>query len=270
MSRLSVGTGFRSGGSGIAAAVCLAAVLGLLGFLPLHGQTPGDASLPPEKMVYPPAKVCLLDVRGDTLEYPFRIDDFETDLLSWLRSASYLTVKTESGIQEVLQRNRAAVPEVYDTGELVRICHLADCDYIVFLRLISSEMDLMDGFTVPVLFHRNKVTFRVVVDVAVVEAKTGSLQYTHRVEGKGSERKGVQIYPVTEDPSLFLDFTSKERLARLTMQNLARGTFEAVIAGIHNQLGVKYICYWQNEVHIIADKPGLCPICGSRLVKIMR
>ena len=54
------------------------------------------------------------------------------------------------------------------------------------------------------------------------------------------------------------------------MQNLARRTFEAVLAGIHKTLGDKFICYWGSEVHIISEKTGLCPICGSRLVKIKR
>ena len=103
-----------------------------------------------------------------------------------------------------------------------------------------------------------------------MDVETGTLQYSKKVIGEKSLGRGVQIYPITEDPSLYLNFREKEKLARQCMQDLARRTFEALIAGMHKPLKTKYICYWQDEVHIISEKPGLCPICGSRLVKIKR
>lgn len=235
-----------------------------------HDRSFAELPLPPEKLVYPPTKLCLLDVRGKSATYPFDIQHFVIDLQAYLRSADYLTVKTETEVEKILQRNRVSVPEFYDPRSLTRICKLTDCDYLAYLRMIAFDMDLHDGFTIPVLFHKNKVSYRAELDVAVVDCKTGSLQYSKKVIGKKSVGRGFQIYPITEDPALHLNFREKETLARMTMQDLARQTFEAVMTGMQRTLVDKYICYWGDEVHIISEKPGLCPICGSRLVKIKR
>jgi len=247
-----------------------AIILTLLAFSSLAGQKLSASPLSPEKLVYPLNSICLLNVRGEIPSYPFQLKDFQTELISYLRSADYLTVKTEEELGVVFSRNRVSVPDLYDSQALARICRLTDCDYVVFMKMIALNMNLNDGFTIPVLFHRNKVTFRAELDVAVIERKTGALQYSEKIHGKKSLGRGIQIYPVTEDPSNYLNFRQRETLARQAMQDLARQTFESLLFGIHKKLGVKYICYWQDEVHIIADKPGLCPICGSRLVKIMR
>jgi len=228
------------------------------------------SSLPLEKLVYPPTRLCLLDVRGKSASYPFEIRHFIMDLQAYLRSADYLTVKTETEVQEILRRNRISVPDYYDPPSLTRICRLTDCDYLAFLRMIAFDMDLHDGLTIPVLFHKNKVTYRAELDVAVLNGKTGSLQYSKKVVAEKSVGRGYQFFPITEDPALHLNFREKETLARTTMQNLARRTFEAVMTGMQKNLVDKYICYWGDEVHIVSDKPGLCPVCGSRLVKIKR
>jgi hypothetical protein len=228
------------------------------------------SSLPLEKLVYPLTRLCILDVRGKSASYPFEIQHFIMDLQAYLRSADYLTVKTETEVEEILRRNRVSVPESYDPRSLTRICRITDCDYLAYLRMITFDMDLHDGLTIPVLFHKNKVTYRAELDVAVLDGKTGSLQYSKKVIGEKSVGKGYQLFPITEDPALHLNFREKETLARMTMQDLARRTFETVMTGMQKTLGDKYICYWGDEVHIISDKPGLCPICGSRLVKIKR
>ena len=235
-----------------------------------HDNSFAELPLPPEKLVYPPTKLCLLDIRGKSASYPFDIQHFVTDLRAYLRSADYLTVETETEVEEILQRNRVSVPEYYDPRSLARICKLTDSDYLVYLRMIAFKMDLHDGFTIPVLFHKNKVTYRAELDLAVLDGKTGSLQYSKKVIGKKSVGRGFQVYPITEDPALHLNFREKETLARMTMQDLARQTFEAVMTGMQRTLVDKYICYWGDEVHIVSEKPGLCPICGSRLVKIKR
>ncbi|MBN2290595.1 MAG: hypothetical protein JXQ83_14770 [Candidatus Glassbacteria bacterium] len=238
----------------------------------VYCQQQERTDISPERLVYPETSLCLLDpCCGHALYDPFDIRFFYNDLVSLLRSADYLTVKTQSDVDNVLARNRSAVPEFYDPKVLARICELTGCDYTAFQRLISCEIDREDGFTVPVFFHRNKVTFRVELDIAVVEGKTGSLQYSQRVKGNSSLGRGVQIFPVTvDDPSLYLGYSDREKLARLVMQDLAGKTFEALVKGINKPLSTKYVCYWQDEVHIISDKPGLCPICGSRLVKLFR
>ena len=237
---------------------------------PARLDPPTKATLSLEQLIYPPSSLCLLEARGAAIEYPFQADYFRKDLLAYLRSADYLTVKTEEEVSPIISRNRLQVPETYEQKTLARICQVTDCEYLAYLRLIAFEKDLHDGFTIPVLLHRNKVTFSAELDVAIVDGKTGSLHYSDKVIGRGSARRGLQLYPVTEDPALHLNFQEKETLARMCMQNLARRTFEAVLAGIHKTLGDKFICYWGSEVHIISEKTGLCPICGSRLVKIKR
>ena len=233
-------------------------------------QTFVSSSLPLEKLVYPPTRLCLLDLQGPSASYPFDIQHFIMDLQAYLRSADYLTVRTETEVEEILKRNRVSVPESYDPRSLTRICRLTDCDYLAYLRVIAFDMDLHDGFTIPIMFHKNKVTYRAELDLAVLEGKTGSLQYSKKIIGQKSMGRGFQLYPITEDPALHLNFREKETLARTAMQNLARRTFEAVMTGMQRTLADKYICYWGEAVHIISDKPGLCPICGSRLVKIKR
>jgi hypothetical protein len=235
----------------------------------LRAQDSGK-DLPPEKLVYPPTSLCLLDVRGSENSYPYKIDDFRRAVISWLRSADYMTVRTESDIQDVLRRNRLNAPDVYESVTLARIADLAGCDYAAYLRINACGLDRGDGFTIPHLFHRNKVTGWIEMDVALVDAKTGALQYSKRVRGEAGLGRSFQVYPLVDDPMTSLDFRTRELLEQRTVENLARGTFEAIMTGIQKPLGDRYICYWQDEVHIISDKPGLCPICGSKLVRIKR
>lgn len=230
----------------------------------------GGKNLPPEKLVYPPTSLCLLDVRDSENSYPYKMDDFRRAVLSWLRSADYMTVRTESDIQDVLKRNRLNTPYIYESEILARIADLAGCDYAAYLRVNACGLDRNDGFTIPHLFHRNKVTGWIEVDMALVEAKTGALQYSKRVRGEAGLGRSIQVYPLVDDPMTSLDFRTRELLEQRTVENLARGTFEAIMTGIQKPLGDRYICYWQDEVHIISDKPGLCPICGSKLVRIKR
>jgi hypothetical protein len=136
--------------------------------------------------------------------------------------------------------------------------------------MIAITQDRHDGFEIPVLFKHNKVTYSAELDLALVKTSTGALHYSKKVIGKASLGRGLKVYPIVEDPSTHLDIRGKENLARATMQDLAHRTFEALLEGMHKGMDTKFICYWGDEVHIIADKPGLCPICGSRLVKIKR
>jgi hypothetical protein len=253
------------------AAIVTVCLLGF-SFSPVCSQQFQKKDIPLEKLMYPESRLCLLDPCGsEAVIDPFDVQVFYQSLLSLLRSADYLTVLTQSDVKGVLARNRTVVPEVYDPEIMARICKLTQSDHTAFLHLITCEIDRESGFSIPVLFHRNKVTFRVELDVAVVEGKAGSLQYSRRVEGRQAQGRGVQIYPVSnDDPNLYFGFRQREKLARLAMQDLARNVCEAVLEGIHKPLGTKYVCYWQDEVHIISDKPGLCPICGSRLVKLFR
>ena len=261
------------GGGGVVSRMSVVAtLLTVFSFSSIFSQQGDEKIIPLERLVYPETQLCLLDVQcGQAVIDPFNIEDFNCDLLSLLRSADYLTVKTQAEVKKILTRNHAAAPEVYDPKALARICEMTYSDYAAFMRLISCEIDRRSGFSIPILFHQNKVTYRAELDVALVEGKTGFLQYSQRVIGEKILGRGMQVFPVTyDDPSLYLGFPQRERLARLAMQDLAQGAFEALIKGMHKPLREKYICYWQNEVHIISDKPGLCPICGSRLVKLVR
>lgn len=253
------------------ASVVTVCLLGM-SFSPAFCQQSQRSGIPLERLMYPESQLCLLDPYGsETAIDPFDVRIFYNSLLSLLRSADYLTVLTQSDIESVLARNRTVVPDVYDPKIMARICELTQSDHAAFLKLITCEIDRESGFSIPVLFQRNKVTFRAEMAVNVVEGKTGSLQYSRRVEGQQAKGSGVQIYPVSkDDPNLYFGFRQRENLARLAMQDLARNVYEAVIEGIHKPLGTKYVCYWQDEVHIVSDKPGLCPICGSRLVKLYR
>jgi len=247
--------------------VC-ALAFGLLAFSSLRSQDYTGPPVPPEKIIHPHTSLCLLNPRGAAVFPPFDMNVFRTELLAYLRSSDYLTVKPEEEVAEILARHRVSVPDTYETDILTRICRLTECDYTAFFRMIGFEIDLHDGFSIPVLFHRNKVTYRAELDLAVVEGKTGTLYFSEKIRGKKGVGRGIQIFPVTEDPAYYsLDFRQKEALARQAMQDLARQTFEPLIKGIHRPLGVRYVCYWQDEIHVISDKPGLCPICGSRLVK---
>jgi len=248
----------------LAASMVLAAATGL--------EAQGEASnkLPPEKLVYPPTSLCLLDIRNAEEGYPYEMKEFQRAVLSWLRSADYMTVRTESDIQDVLRRNRLSAPEGYEPGLLAKIGELAGCDYVAFMRLSTCGLNRNDGFTIPHLFHRNKVTGWIELDMDLVEVKTGALQYSKRVRGEAGLGKSFQVYPVVEDPSTYLDFRTRELLEQHTVENTARAAFESIMTGIQKPLGDRFICYWQDEVHIISDKPGLCPICGSRLVRIKR
>ena len=240
-------------------------------FSSLFCQQYEEKVIPPERLVYPETQLCVLDPRDLTANDPFDIRDFTLDLMVFLRSEDYLTVKTQAEVKGILARSRAVVPEVYNPEVLARICELTRSDYTVFLRLVSCEIDRGSGFSIPLLFHRNKLTYRAELDMALVEGKTGSLQYSKRLRGQKRLGRGVQVFPVTkDDPNLYLGFRQRERMARLAMQDLAQKTFKALITGMHKPLGVKYACYWQDEVHIISNKAGLCPICGSRLVKLVR
>ena len=255
----------------LAAVLLLSVTRGLEGQdQPARPEPAAKTTLSLEQLIYPPSSLCILDARGAAIEYPFQADFFRNDLLAYLRSADYLTVKTEAAVSQIISRNRLHVPDTYEPKILAQICRVTDCEYLAYLRLIAFEKDVHSGFTIPVFFHRNKVTYSAELDVAIVNGKTGALQYSEKVIGRGSTNRGVQFYPVTENPALHLNFKEKETLARMCMQDLARRTFESVMAGIHRTLGDKYICYWGSEVHIISDKPGLCPLCGSRLVKIKR
>ncbi|MBW7997464.1 MAG: hypothetical protein FVQ81_12995 [Candidatus Glassbacteria bacterium] len=229
-----------------------------------------ELRVPLEKLVYPPTTLTLLDVRGEQVSWPFEINFFRTDLLAYLRSADYLEVKTESEVADIIARNRATIPDTYEPDIMTRIGRLTHSDYVAYLRMIAITRDRHDGFEIPVLFKRNKVTYTAELDLAVVKIETGTLHYSRKVLGKASLGRGVKVYPVVEDPSTHLDIRRKEELGRTTMQDLARRTFEALMEGIHKDMDTKYICYWDDEVHIIADKSGLCPICGSRLVRIQR
>lgn len=229
-----------------------------------------ETRVPLEELVYPPTAVTLLDVRGAQVSWPFDNDFFRTDLLAYLRSADYLEVKTESEVADVIARNRATIPDTYDPGILTRVGRLTHSDYVAYLRMIAITRDRHDGFEIPVLFKRNKVTYTAELDLALVKSSTGTLHYSRKVTGKASVGRGIKVYPIVEDPSTHLDIRRKEELAREAMQDLARRTFEALMDGMHRGMATKYICYWDDEVHIIADKMGLCPICGSRLVKIKR
>ena len=255
----------------VSRALLVAGLWAVFPFSSLFCQQYEENAIPPERLVYPETQLCVLDPRCSVANDPFNIRDFTIDLMAFLRSEDYLTIKTQAEVEGILARNRAMVPEVYDPKVMARICELTRSDYAAFLRLVSCEIDRGEGFTIPLLFHRNKVTFRVELDLALVEGKTGSLQYAKRLKGEKSLGRGAQVFPLTmDDPNLYLGFRQRERLARLVMQDLAQKTFKALIAGMHKPLGVKYVCYWQDEVHIISNKPGLCPICGSRLVRLVR
>ena len=267
----------RASSPGVVLKVILAAVLLLSVAHGLEGQDQparlepaAKTTLSLEQLIYPPTSLLILDARGAAIEYPFQADFFRNDLLAYLRSADYLTVKTEAAVSHILSRDRLHVPDTYEPKILAQICRVTDCEYLAYLKLIAFDKDVHDGFTIPVFVHRNKVTYTAELDVAIVNGKTGALQYSEKVIGRGSTRRGFQFYPITEDPALHLNFKEKESLARMCMQDLARRTFESVMTGIHKTLGDKFICYWGSEVHIISDKSGLCPICGSRLVKIKR
>ncbi len=234
---------------------------------PLTAEDFSDYRLPPEELVYPPAKLCLLELRGEPC-FPFDLKAFGSDLLAFLRSAEYLTVVPEAGLRPILERSRVPVPENYDAEALARIGRLAGCDQVVFMRLYACEIDRGDGFRIPVLFRRNQVTARLELDLAVVASEQGRLLGSQRVEGRRSTGRGIQIYPLIDDPDTHLGFRDRDRLVRDAVYDLARQTAAAVVATIHARMSEKFVCYWQDEVHIISDQPGLCPICGSRLVRI--
>jgi len=250
----------------------LALLFAILAFLPIPAaaQEIEASKVPLEDLVYPYATLTLLDLRGAEISWPFERDFFRTDLLAYLRSADYLDVRSEAQVSEVIARNRATVPDTYDPEIMTRIGRLTHSDFVAYLRMITITQDRHDGFEIPVFFKRNKVTFSAELDLAVVKTETGTLHYSQKVIGKASLGRGVKVYPIVEDPSTHLDIRGKEELGRAAMQDLARRTFEALLAGIHKGMDTKYICYWGDEVHIIADRSGLCPICGSRLVKIKR
>jgi len=253
-------------------ALAAAILLSAFSYSAVFCQEYGPKVIPQERLVYPKTQLCLLDPRlNNAMIDPFDIQVFNRHLLAFLRSADYLTVKTQAEIETILARNRAEIPEVYDRKALDRICDLTGTEFASFMSLISCEIDRESGFSIPVLFHRNKVTFRAELDMALIDGKTGGLQYSQRVKAAQSQGRGIQVFPVTtDDPNLHLGFRQREKLAHLVMQDLARRTFEALIKGMHKPLVEKYMCYWQDEVHIISNKPGLCPICGSRLVKVVR
>ncbi len=228
------------------------------------------SQVPLEDMVYPHATLTLLDVRGAQISWPFDHEFFRTDLLAYLRAADYLEVKTESQVADIIARNRAMVPDTYDPAIMTRIGRVTHSDYVAYLRLIAITRNRNDGFEIPVLFKRNKVTYTAELDLNLVKTETGTLQYSRKIMGKASLGRGVKVYPIVEDPSTHLDIRRKEELGRQAMQNLAYRTYEAIMDGMHKDMNTRFICYWGDEVHIISDKPGLCPICGSRLVKIKR
>ncbi len=230
----------------------------------------GTARVPLEDLEYPRAALTLLDMRGAQLSWPFEREFFRTDLLAYLRSADYLDVKTESEVADIITRNRTTVPDTYDPAFMTRIGKVTRSDYVVYLRMIAVTRDRHDGFEIPVLFKRNKVTYTAELDLSLVQVATGTLQYSRKVLGKASLGRGFRAYPVVEDPTTHLDIRLQEELGRQTMQDLARSTFEVIMEGIHKDMNTRFICYWGDEVHIISDKPGLCPICGSRLVRIKR
>ncbi len=226
--------------------------------------------VPLEDLVYPHAALTLLDVRGAQVSWPFEHEFFRTDLLAYLRSADYLEVKTESEVADIIARNRLTVPDTYDPAIMTRIGRVTHSDYVAYLRMIAITRDRHDGFEIPILFKRNKVTYTAELDLTLVETETGTLQYSRKIMGKASLGRGIKVYPIVEDPSTHLDIRRKEELGRQAMQNLARSTFEAIMEGIHRNMDKRFICYWDDEVHIISEKPGLCPICGSRMVGIKR
>ena len=226
--------------------------------------------VPLEDLVYPHATLTLLDVRGAQVSWPFEHEFFRTDLLAYLRGADYLEVKNEREVADIIARNRATVPDTYDPAVMTLIGRVTHSDYVAYLRLIAITRDRHDGFEIPILFKRNKVTYTAELDLSLVKTETGTLQFSRKVMGKASLGRGVKVYPIVEDPSTHLDIRRKEELGRKAMQNLAYKTYEAIMEGIHKDMNTRHICYWGEEVHIISDKPGLCPICGSRLVKIKR
>jgi hypothetical protein len=250
----------------LAAACCLP----VLSSAQVSSEEIKTSKMPLEDLIYPHATLTLLDLRGEGISWPFEQDFFRTDLLAYLRSADYLQVRSEEQVADIIARNRATVPDTYDPAIMTRIGRLTHSDYVAYLRMITITQDRHDGFEIPVLFKHNKVTFSAELDLAVVKTETGALHYSTKVIGKASLGKGLKVYPIVEDPSTHLDIRGKEDLARAAMQDLARKTFEALMDGIHKGMETKYICYWGDEVHIISDKSGLCPICGSRLVKIKR
>lgn len=250
----------------LAVAFCLPA----LGAAQVTSEEIKTSKVPLEDLVYPYSTLTLLDLRGEKISWPFEKDFFRTDLLAYLRSADYLQVRSEEQVADIIARNRATVPDTYDPAIMTRIGRLTQSDYVAYLRMITITQDRHDGFEIPVLFKRNKVTFSAELDLAVVKTATGTLHFSKKVVGKASLGKGLKVYPIVEDPSTHLDIRGKEDLARAAMQDLARKTFDALMEGIHKGMQTRYICYWGDEVHIISDKTGLCPICGSRLVKIKR
>lgn len=260
----------RSAREGLRAFPLLAAICLTLLSSVVSAHEMKRSKIPLEKLVYPPTALTLLDVRGEQASWPFEIDFFRTDLHAFLRSADYLDVKTESEVADIIARNRATIPDTYDPVIMTRIGMITHSDYVAYLRMIAITRDRRDGFEIPVLFKRNKVTYKAELDLAIVRTEDGSLHYSTKVIGKASLGRGIKVYPIVEDPSTHLDIRRKEELGRSAMQDLARRTFEALMDGIHKDMSTKFICYWDDEVHIIADKSGLCPICGSVLVKIKR
>ncbi|MEA2062572.1 MAG: hypothetical protein U9P14_02635 [Gemmatimonadota bacterium] len=234
----------------------------------LFCQINGRKKVTPKEIFNPQTRLCFLDIHDEMIVNPFRTEDLTRGLISLLRSANYLIVRRETDVQAELKRNRALVPQIFDQELLARICDATRSDYTSFMRLICCEFRRDGGFGIPVLFHRNKVIARAVIDIALVEGKTGELSYSKRVESKVSMGRGVQVFPVsTDDPNLHLSLGQRMDLARRAMEKLARKTFEAMMSGIEKPQDWKYVCYWNDDIHIITDKPGVCPVCGSYLVR---
>ena len=227
--------------------------------------------LPPEKLIYPSSRLLVLNPKLDYVKPPFDLEIFNRDILQRLRSENYLDVVTEDEVLGILKRNHLEVPNEFEPKIIGRMGKVTECDNVAYMRIISFELDKESGYGIPLLAHRNKVIYRAVLELTIVSSETATAKYYENIVGRASVGCGVQVFPVTmNDPNLFLNFRQQEDLARSTLQDLSRRTMEATLKGIHQGMEKKYICYWDDEVHIISDKPGLCPICGSRLHEIRR
>ena len=230
-----------------------------------------SGTLPPEKLIYPESRLLVLNPKVDYIKPPFDLAIFNRDILQRLRSQNYLDVVTEDEVLGILKRNRLEVPDEFEPKIIGRMGKVTECNNVAYMRIVSFELDRESGYGIPFLAHRNKVTYRAVLELTIVDSQTATAKYYEKIVGRSSIGRGVQVFPVSmDDPNLFLDFREKEDLARNTLQDLSKRTMEATLMGIHQGMEKKFICYWDDEVHIISDKPGLCPICGSKLLEIRR
>ena len=159
----------------------------------------------------------MLNPKVDYIKPPFDLAIFNRDILQRLRSQNYLDVVTEDEVLGILKRNRLEVPDEFEPKIIGRMGKVTECNNVAYMRIVSFELDRESGYGIPFLAHRNKVTYRAVLELTIVDSQTATAKYYEKIVGRSSIGRGVQVFRFRWMIRTFFSISGRKKIWHATL-----------------------------------------------------